>query len=539
LSECGPNISVIDLGGAEKRVAARPRVRWGAGNEYQGLGPVELIEHAVRRGEGMLSKSGALVVETGIHTGRSPRDKFIVRHRAVADEIWWGDVNHPMTPEAFAQLHADIVQYLAAGDRYRVDLSVGADPAFSLPVRLVTESAWSALFAHNLFLPSRIEEDESARWTILHAPRFEAQPARHCTFGLTVIAIDFDWRRVLIAGTRYAGEIKKAMFTVMQGILPGQGVATMHCSANEGANGDSALFFGLSGTGKTTLSTDPSRRLIGDDEHGWTDRGIFNFEGGSYAKTIGLSPEKEPEIYLASQRFGTVLENVVLDRQSRLPNFGDDSLTENTRAAFPIGFLTPSAGGVGAHPSRIIFLSADAFGVLPPVARLSREQALYWFLSGYTSKLAGTERGVTAPEATFSACFGSPFLPLPPTRYATLFGDRLKRHGVDVWLVNTGWTGGPFGVGERMPIELTRAVVSAILDGSLDDVASYRDPVFGFLVPAAVPGAPRDLLRPRNAWPDPERYDAMARQLATDLRENFATFSDVPPAIRGAGPALA
>jgi phosphoenolpyruvate carboxykinase (ATP) len=509
--------------------------------ERHNLSPAALMEHALRHDEARLSDRGALVVETGIHTGRSPRDKFVVRDGPLTGEIWWGAVNQPMAPEAFAALHADLLEHLSRVDRYRMDLAVGADPQFQFPVRLLTESAWSALFARNLFLRlGGAQMRAGERWAILHAPRFEADPERHGTGTGTAIAIDFEWRRILIAGTEYAGEIKKSVFTIMQGLLPMEGVATMHCSANEGAAGDTALFFGLSGTGKTTLSTEPHRRLIGDDEHGWTERGIFNFEGGSYAKTIGLSPTAEPEIYRAAQAFGAVLENVVLDPETRAPRFDDDSLTENTRAAFPLEALDPAAGGCGAHPRHILFLSADAFGVLPPVARLTRDQALYWFLSGYTSKLAGTEKGVSDPEATFSACFGSPFLPLPPMRYAELLGQRLDAHGANVWLVNTGWTGGPYGVGQRMPIALTRAVVTAILDGSLEAAATDADPVFGFAVPRAVPGLPPEVLTPRATWADGEAYDAAARRLAAGLRANFATFEDdVPLSVRGAGPAHA
>jgi phosphoenolpyruvate carboxykinase (ATP) len=509
-----------------------------AGLDHRDLGAAVLIEHAVRRGEGRLADSGALVVETGTHTGRSPQDKFIVRNGEIAGDIWWGSVNRSMSPEAFARFHADVVDHLAGKERYLMDLSAGADPEFNLPVQLVTDSAWSALFARNLFLPGRGGDRAATEgWTILHAPQLQADPIRHETVSTTGIAIDFEWRRVLIAGTQYAGEIKKAIFTVMQGALPQHGVATMHCSANEGRDGSTALFFGLSGTGKTTLSTDPQRRLIGDDEHGWTERGIFNFENGSYAKTIGLSAEAEPEIFRAAQRFGSVLENVVLDPDTRRPRFDDDSLTENTRAAYPLAFLDPEAGGTGRHPSKILFLSADAFGVLPPVARLTRDQALYWFLSGYTSKLAGTERGVTTPSATFSACFGAPFLPLPPMRYASLFGERLNRHGSEVWLVNTGWTGGPYGTGKRMPIGLTRAAVTAILDGSLGDVEMDVDPVFGFAVPRSAPGIPGALLRPRETWPDTGAYDATAGRLARDLTENFATIAEsAPAAVRAAGP---
>jgi phosphoenolpyruvate carboxykinase (ATP) len=505
--------------------------------DHRNLAPSVLIEQTIRRGEGRLADAGALVVDTGVHTGRSPEDKFVVRHGELADEIWWGSVNQPMSPDAFARIHADVVDNLAGKDHFVMDLSVGADPEFNLPVRLVTESAWSALFARNLFLPGR-GDDAAGGWTVLHAPQLQADPDRHETASVTGIAIDFEWRRVVIAGTQYAGEIKKAIFTVMQGTLPRHGVATMHCSANEGRDGRTALFFGLSGTGKTTLSTDPQRRLIGDDEHGWSERGIFNFENGSYAKTIGLSAEAEPDIFRAAQRFGSVLENVVLDPATRSPRFDDDSLTENTRAAYPLAFLDPEAGGSGEHPSKILFLSADAFGVLPPLARLTRDQALYWFLSGYTAKLAGTERGVTTPSATFSACFGAPFLPLPPMQYASLFGERLDRHGSEVWLVNTGWTGGPFGTGKRMPIGLTRAAVAAILDGSLDDVPMDIDPVFGFAMPRSAPGIPDALLRPRDTWPDAAQYDATAAGLARDLVENFANFADsVPEAVRAAGPA--
>lgn len=508
--------------------------------EYRNLSPAELVEHTLRRGEGQLTDMGALAVRTGEHTGRSPRDKYIVRHGGLANHIWWGDVNQPMSPDAFGRLHADIVEHLNRADRYRVDLAAGADPEFQIPVQLVSESPWSTLFARNLFLPAHSPEGASPdNWVILHAPRMRANPERHGARSETVIAIDFEWRRVLIAGTEYAGEIKKSIFTVLQGILPEQGVATMHCSANEGADGDTALFFGLSGTGKTTLSTDNRRRLIGDDEHGWSDRGIFNFEGGSYAKTIGLSPDAEPQIFGATRRFGTVLENLVLDPATREPLYDDDSLTENTRAAFPLSFLDPQAGGTGRHPSNVLFLSADAFGVLPPVARLTRDQALFWFLSGYTSKLAGTEKGVTSPVATYSACFGSPFLPLPPLRYAQLFGERLDRHGANVWLINTGWTGGPYGVGSRMPIALTRTLVSAILDGSLATAQTEIDPVFGFEVARQVVGVPSAMLSPRATWSDPAAFDETARKLARGLAENFAAFSTgVSSSVANAGPTL-
>jgi phosphoenolpyruvate carboxykinase (ATP) len=531
---------VIEDADGEPRTGGLPvkrESRRTASADQRNPAPSVLVEHTLRGQEGRLADGGALVVQTGVHTGRSPDDKFVVRHGELAEEIWWGSVNQPMAADAFARLHADVVDYLAGKNRYLMDLSAGADPEFNLPVRLITESAWSALFARNLFLPGRGDDAAGGGWTVLHAPRLQADPDRHQTASVTGIAIDFEWRRVLIAGTQYAGEIKKAIFTVMQGTLPRQGVATMHCSANEGRDGRTALFFGLSGTGKTTLSTDPERRLIGDDEHGWSERGIFNFENGSYAKTIGLSAEAEPDIFRAAQRFGSVLENVVLDPDTRSPRFDDDSLTENTRAAYPLAFLDPEAGGSGEHPSKILFLSADAFGVLPPLARLTRDQALYWFLSGYTSKLAGTERGVTEPSATFSACFGAPFLPLPPMRYASLFGEQLDRHGSEVWLVNTGWTGGAYGTGKRMPIGLTRAAVSAILNGSLDDVPMDIDPVFGFAMPRSAPDIPDGLLRPRGTWPDAAEYDATAARLARDMVENFANFTDsAPEAVRAAGP---
>ncbi len=504
---------------------------------YRDLPPATLIEHAIASGDGTLTDRGALVVATGAHTGRSPKDKYVVRHGAMASEIWWGDVNQPMSVAAFAALRADIEAHLAKRDTYHASLSVGAEPAYALPVRLMTESAWSALFARNLFLPGGGDGQGDA-WTIWHAPTMAANPDRHATRSSTAIAMSFEERTVLIAGTRYAGEIKKAMFTVMNGWLPAQGVLPMHCSANEGPQGDTALFFGLSGTGKTTLSTGAGRRLIGDDEHGWCDAGIFNFEGGSYAKTIGLSADSEPEIFHAAQQFGSVLENVTLAPATHAPQFDDDSRTENTRAAFPLSYIDPHAGGTGTHPQHIIFLSADAYGVLPPVARLTRDQALYWFLSGYTSKLAGTERGITEPEATFSPCFGSPFLPLPPEHYACLLGERLDQAGSAIWLVNSGWSGGAQGTGQRMPIGLTRAVVAAILGGALAGVETTTDPVFGFAVPTAVPGVPSSFLQPRASWADTERFDVVTARLAQEMTENFRQFAEgVPVAVRDAGPA--
>jgi len=505
--------------------------------QFRNLAAPELIEQALARGEGLLSDGGALAVRTGEHTGRSPRDKFVVGGEPGDAEIWWGEVNQPMAPAAFAQLQSDVLDFLDRHDTFAVDASVCADPAYATPVRVVTHRAWHALFARTMFRPA-LGTSAADPLIVLHAPGFAADPRRHETRSSTVIALSLEQRLVVIAGTEYAGEIKKAVFTALQALLPAAGVATMHCSANVGASGDVALFFGLSGTGKTTLSSDGERLLVGDDEHGWADAGVFNFEGGSYAKTIDLSPEAEPEIHAAATRFGTLLENVPLDAASRAPRFDDRSLTENTRAAFPLetlGRVEPS--GRGSHPRNLIFLSADAFGVLPPVARLTQDQALYWYLSGYTARLAGTEKGLSGASATFSACFGAPFLPLPPTRYAALLGERIDRHAPAVWMVNTGWTGGGPGTGKRMPISLTRAIVRSILDGSLAAVPATPDPVFGVLVPDTLPGIDGAPLRPREAWADPGAYDRAARRLAVDIGDNFRRFrGSVSPAVAAAGP---
>ena len=508
------------------------------------LTPPLLYEHALRRGEGVLAATGPLTVETGAHTGRSPRDKFVVREPASAD-VWWGEVNHPLAPEAFDELHRRLAHHLGGQELFVQDLYAGADPAHRLRVRVVSETAWSVLFAHNLFIVPTVEEriDDRAQGrepdvTVLHAPRFAADPAAEGTRSETAIVTSFSRGLVLIAGTGYAGEIKKAIFAILQYLLPKRGVATMHCSANVGADGEAAIFFGLSGTGKTTLSTDPTRTLVGDDEHGWDDRGVFNFEGGSYAKAIHLSPVAEPDIHRAVLRFGTVLENVVLDPETREPRLDDDSLTENTRAAFPLAFIkNATIAGMAGHPRHVVFLTADAFGVLPPVARLGLDQALYWFLSGYTSKLAGTERGVAEPEATFSPCFGAPFLPLPPTRYAALLGERLRRHEPACWLVNTGWSGGPYGVGARIGIGHTRAIVRAIVGGALAAVATALEPAFGLRVPETCPGVPSEILQPRSTWADPAAYDEAAGRLARAFADNARRFAaDVSPAVAAAGP---
>jgi phosphoenolpyruvate carboxykinase (ATP) len=508
---------------------------------HANLTPAALIEHAVARGEGMLTDRGAFCAVTSPHTGRSPKDKFVVEEPGGADRIWW-EKNPRLEPAAFERLHEDVRGYLDAHEVFVQDLFGGADPAYRVPVRFVTPNAWHALFVRNMFIravPAELAQFR-AGFTVLHAPDFQADPARHGTRGGTFVVIHFGKKLVLIGGTRYAGEMKKSIFTALNYLLPAQGVMPMHCSANVGEGGDTAVFFGLSGTGKTTLSADPTRKLIGDDEHGWSDRGVFNFEGGCYAKVIRLRADTEPEIYAATQMFGTVLENVVLDPTNRTPDFDVDRLTENTRACYPIHYIPnhlPS--GAGAHPRNIVFLTADAFGVMPPIARLTAEQAMYHFLSGYTAKVAGTERGVTEPSATFSACFGAPFLPLHPGVYARMLGDKIARHGVKVWMVNTGWTGGPYGTGSRMKLSYTRTMVRAALAGSLNGARFVRDPVFGFEVPAAVPDVPTELLTPRGTWPDPAAYDAQARKLATMFRENFEQYrTQVPEAVAGSGPVV-
>jgi phosphoenolpyruvate carboxykinase (ATP) len=493
----------------------------------------DLYAQAILRGEAELSADGALVAETGLHTGRSPKDKFIVRDEETQATVWWG-ANQAMAPDAFERLRADFAAHVAGRDLFVQDLVGGADPAQQLPVRVVTELAWHSLFIRNLL----IRPDDAAletfapKLTIIDLPSFRADPARHGTRSETVIAIDLTRMVVLIGGTAYAGEMKKAVFTALNHLLPGRGVMPMHCSANVGSGGDTAVFFGLSGTGKTTLSADPSRMLVGDDEHGWGPDGIFNFEGGCYAKCIRLSPEAEPEIFAASSRFGAVLENVVLAPVTRKPDFDDESKTENTRSAYPLPFIpNASLSGRAGQPKNIVMLAADAFGVMPPIARLTPAQAMYHFLSGYTAKVAGTERGVTEPTPEFSACFGSPFL----TRHPSVYGELLKRliaeHDVSCWLVNTGWTGGAYGAGKRMPIRATRALLAAALDGSLDDAEFRTDPWFGFAVPVDVPGiAPavldRTILDPRSTWADKAAYDRQAKKLVGMFIDNFARFED-------------
>jgi len=487
----------------------------------------QLCEEAIRRGEARLSAHGALVAQTGQHTGRSPKDKFIVRDAGTENEIWW-DNNKPISPEHFEALYQDFQRHAEGLDLFVQDLVGGADPDNALPVRVVTEYAWHSLFIRNLLIrPERgALETFEPRMTVIDLPSFRADPNRHGSRGETIIAMDLKRMIVLIGGTSYAGEMKKSVFTALNYLLPAKGVMPMHCSANEGPEGDVAVFFGLSGTGKTTLSADSSRTLIGDDEHGWGPHGIFNFEGGCYAKTIKLSREAEPEIFATTERFGTVLENVVVDEHG-MPDFDDGSLTENTRCAYPLHFISnASETGRAGQPRNIIMLTADAFGVMPPIAKLTPAQAMYHFLSGYTAKVAGTEKGVTEPEATFSTCFGAPFMPRHPSVYGNLLRDLIAEHKVDCWLVNTGWTGGAYGTGHRMPIKVTRALLSAALDGSLRTVQFRIDPNFGFAVPVAVPGVDNTILDPRATWADKAAYDAQAERLVSMFVANFEKFED-------------
>ena len=514
----------------------------GPGARHRNLPRAVLAEHALTRGEGVLAHSGALVFRTGAYTGRSPKDKFIVVEPSMEEHVAWGAVNQPIAPEVFERLHDRVIEHLRDRDLYIHDCFGGTDPDHRLPVRIVCERAYHALFAQQLFVDAKPEEllDHRPEFTVIAAPGFRAVPERDGTRSEVFILLNFERRLVLIGGTEYAGEIKKSVFSILNALLPLRGVLPMHCSANVGDEGDVALFFGLSGTGKTTLSADHRRRLVGDDEHGWSDVGVFNFEGGCYAKCIRLDRLNEPEIYQAI-RFGTVLENVVLDPETRVCQFDDASLTENTRAAYPIEFIpnhVPS--GRAGHPSHIIFLTCDAFGVLPPLSKLSPEAAMYHFLSGYTAKVAGTERGLgNEPKATFSACFGEPFMVLPPERYAELLGRKLRQHRAEAWLLNTGWTGGPFGVGRRIALPHTRAMVDAVLGGMLRDVEFETDPVFGLQRPRSIPGVPDAILGPRAAWADRASFDASAIRLAGLFRDNFERFRGVDPAIAEAGPSNA
>ena len=508
---------------------------------FWNLQTAPLVEHAIRRGEGRLTKDGALLVDTGKFTGRSVKDKFVVRDATTENTINWGAINQPMSPEHWANLKADFLAALKNQEElYVADLFGGSQPEYRVNVRVINQMAWHNLFVRTLLVRPKAEELTGfiPEYTIINLPSFKADPARHGSRSDTVIAVNLTEKLILIGNTEYSGEMKKGVFGLLNFLLPAQGVMPMHCSANIGADGKSAIFFGLSGTGKTTLSADASRTLIGDDEHGWSDTAVFNFEGGCYAKMINLSAEGEPEIYATTKMFGTILENVTMDEDTRELDFTDDSKTENTRGAYPIEFIpNTSEKNLGPPPSTIIFLTADAFGVLPPIARLTPDQAMYHFLSGYTAKVAGTEIGVTEPTATFSTCFGAAFMPRPPSVYGNLLKKRIAEGGAECWLVNTGWTGGKYGVGKRMPIKETRALLNAALDGSLNDVQFHKDPNFGFEVPVAVPGVDSSILDPRSTWADKAEYDRTAAKLVDLFIENFAQFADqVDEGVRQAAP---
>ncbi|MBX3031945.1 MAG: phosphoenolpyruvate carboxykinase (ATP) [Chloroflexi bacterium] len=507
---------------------------------HANLSVPELYEHAVRNGDGVIAQGGPLLVRTGRHTGRSPKDKFTVDAGDAHEGVWWGGFNQPISEERYDALRQRMIDHLASRQVYVRDCYVGAHPQWRRSVRAYTETAWASIFCSNLFRLPPAEDLAGFQpdFTIVDAPSFKADPERDGVHSETVILVHLGRQEILIGGTEYAGEMKKGAFGILNYRLPDEGVLPMHSSVNVGQDGRSAIFFGLSGTGKTTLSADPHRTLIGDDEHGWGPDGLFNFEGGCYAKTIRLSHVYEPDIYSTTRRFGTILENVVIDPATRVLDLDSEQLTENTRAAFPLDFISNSSDtGRTGHPSAVIFLTADAFGVLPPISRLTRDQALYHFISGYTAKLAGTEVGVQEPTATFSTCFGAPFMPRHPAVYAQMLGERLDRHEVPVWLVNTGWTGGPYGVGHRMNIQQTRDMVRAALDGALTDVPTVTDPIFGVEVPTAVPNVPAEVLTPRGTWADSEAYDAQARKLAAMFAENFQRYlGRVPTEVAEAGP---
>ncbi|HEX9043973.1 MAG TPA: phosphoenolpyruvate carboxykinase (ATP) [Candidatus Limnocylindrales bacterium] len=504
------------------------------------LSSAELYELAIRANEGLIAAEGPLVVRTGQHTGRSPQDKFIVDEPSSRERIWWGEVNRPISEEHYARLRARLMEYLTEKDLFAQDVFIGAAPEHRRSLRVYTETAWASIFAKNLFRrPTRDQLDAFApNFTIINVPSFKADPATEGTRTGTAILLHLQRMEILIVGTEYAGEIKKSAFTVMNYLMPDEGVLPMHSSVNVGAAGDSVVFFGLSGTGKTTLSADPLRSLIGDDEHGWGDAGLFNFEGGCYAKTIRLSPMYEPDIFQTTKRFGTILENVDLDPATRELDLASERFTENTRGAYPLHFIgNADPTGMAGQPNNVVLLTADAFGVLPPISRLTHDQAAYHFISGYTAKLAGTEIGVREPKATFSACFGAPFMPLHPGEYADMLIDRLQRTGAQAWFVNTGWTGGPYGTGERMNINHTRAMVRAAINGLLDDIDYVEDPIFRLAVPTSCPDVPPEFLQPRTTWQDKAAYDRQARQLAQMFAANFAKYADgTSEGVRAAGP---
>ncbi len=499
-------------------------------NIYWNLSTAQLYEKIVGNKEGMLAHMGPVCIETGQHTGRAPNDKFIVRESSSEENVWWGKVNRPFTVDQFEALYSRVLAYLQGKDLYIQDCCAGADPDHQLHIRVITQNAWHSLFARNMFIqikdPEKLENHDPG-FTIIHVPDFQAVPEIDGTNSEVFVVVDYGRQLVLIGGTSYAGEIKKSVFSVLNYLLPQKhNVLSMHCSANIGKNNESAIFFGLSGTGKTTLSADPERQLIGDDEHGWSDKGVFNFEGGCYAKVIRLSEEAEPEIFDCTRRFGTILENVVIDPETRRLDLDNASLTENTRASYPISHIANAEPtGMGAHPKHVIMLTCDAYGVMPPVSKMTPEQAMYHFISGYTAKVAGTEKGLSRePSAIFSTCFGAPFMTLHPSVYANLLGEKIAKHKVSCWLVNTGWTGGPYGVGNRMEIAHTRAMIHAILDGSLNSVETEADPIFGLHIPKSVPNVPDEVLNPRNTWKKKNEYDIKAQELATQFIENFKQY---------------
>ncbi|MGD9488265.1 MAG: phosphoenolpyruvate carboxykinase [Calditrichaceae bacterium] len=510
-------------------------------NAYWNLTTPALYEQIIRRREGLLAHLGPLVVRTGSITGRSPNDKFIVKESVSGDKIWWGKVNTPFEESKFKSIWHRLLAYLQGNDIFIQDCYAGADKNFRLPIRVITEYAWHSLFARNMFIRIRDEKDlknHQPEYTIIDLPKFHAVPELDGTNSEAFILINFAQKLVLIGGTSYAGEIKKSVFTLLNYLLPQKDVLPMHCSANVDSNGESAIFFGLSGTGKTTLSAVKDRPLVGDDEHGWSKEGIFNFEGGCYAKVIRLSQEAEPEIFETTRKFGTILENVQIDSYWRIPDLDDLTFTENTRAAYPITHLSNIVDdGKAGHPKNIVLLTADAFGVLPPLSKLTPEQTMYHFLLGYTAKVAGTEKGVTEPQATFSTCFGAPFMPMHPSVYAKLLGEKIQQHNAQCWLVNTGWTGGPHGVGHRMSIKYTRALLNAALEGKIDNVEYTKDPVFGLAVPKSCPDVPSEILMPKNTWADKSAYDKKAAELARRFKDNFKQYEEfVSKDVAGAGP---
>ncbi len=524
-----PNISATKL--TRSHYSLEQQGILNTGNVYWNLSTPALYEAAIRRQEGILANFGPLVVRTGEHTGRSANDKFIVREADTANEVWWGKINNPLNKNHFHTLYRRMLAYMQGRELFVQDSYAGTDSSYRLGIRVITETAWHSIFVRNLFIQPPLEALTTfvPDFTIIALPNFHGQPDIDGTHSDVFIVLNFARKLILIGGTSYAGEIKKSVFTVLNYLLPQHHVLPMHCAANIGAKGDVAIFFGLSGTGKTTLSATSHRQLIGDDEHGWSDRGIFNFEGGCYAKLIRLSPEAEPEIYQTTQRFGTILENVVVDPITGYLDLNDASITENTRGAYPIEYIhNANLTGMGNHPENIIFLTADALGVLPPIARLTHEQAMYHFLSGYTAKVAGTEKGLGhEPQVVFSACFGAPFMARHPSVYANLLGQKIEQHQAKVWLINTGWTGGAFGIGDRIPIKETRAMLTAALSGKLDDIPTTVDPVFGLHVPTHCPGVPDKLLTPRLTWNDPVAYDENARKLAKMFVKNFHQFTDI------------